>query len=334
MSFKFCLVGCGSFSNLFHGPAIREIINHLPSVEFAGCCDIVEDKAKRFRRSFDAAGHYTDIADMLDRVSPDAVLVAVPPPVTFAASRIVLERGIPLLLEKPPGLNTAQWSELTAIAGRTGTPTQVGFNRRYMPALTHALQILSAEFPPNAITQIEYAMIRFNRLSEDFSTTAIHALDTLLFLARSPLQEARFTFGAEIAQQPYRITMDATTVSGIHVHLDILPGAGRVSERICVHAIGQSLEVNVTSSPNGASKGNVDHWRNEGLVSSYSDTSTPALNRSGVYLEIAAFLTAISGKQTLPTPALADCHQQVALMEAIRERRTTPLAFPTGTVVL
>jgi len=328
MSDKLCLVGCGWFSNHFYGLAIRELVAAHPAAEFAACCDIVEERARSFRETFGARNHYTDLGTMLECERPAAVLLAVPPSITHEAATLVLERNIPLLIEKPPGLTIAQWTGLTALAARRGTPTQIAFNRRYMPALIHARDILQKAFPPEDISQIKYEMIRHSRLSEDFSTTAIHALDTLLFLTRSALREARLSFSAAATRQPCRITLDATTVSGINVRLDILPGAGRISERISIHAIGQSMEINIIASPQGMPHGSVVHWRNGDLVNSHADNKTSPLIQSGVYPEVAAFYTSVCLDRQPPTPSLAECYQQVALMEAIRNRCSTPISFP------
>jgi hypothetical protein len=69
-------------------------------------------------------------------------------------------------------------------------------------------------------------------------------------------------------------------------------------------------------------------------VDSYSDSKLPPSVRSGVYPQLAAFHAAVSSRKLLPTPALSDCYQQVALMEAMRNRCTTPLTFVNGLITL
>ena len=45
---------------------------------------------------------------MLTAERPDAVVVAVPPAMTCRIASLVLERGIRVLIEKPPGMTTAE----------------------------------------------------------------------------------------------------------------------------------------------------------------------------------------------------------------------------------
>ena len=52
---------------------------------------------------FGFARAYTDVAAMLDAERPDAAVLAVPVHLTAAVGAPLLERGLPLLLEKPPG---------------------------------------------------------------------------------------------------------------------------------------------------------------------------------------------------------------------------------------
>src|SRR5208283_4016601 len=133
---------------------------------------------------------------MLSAERPDAVVMAVPPAVACAAACPVLERGFPLLLEKPPGLTAAELDRLVAAAGRGGGRAQVAFNRRHMPVMQRALEILAGAFRRGSVERIDYDMIRHERWDPDFSTTAIHAIDAALVLARAPFRSAEIRYQA------------------------------------------------------------------------------------------------------------------------------------------
>jgi predicted dehydrogenase len=253
--------------------------------------------------------------------------MAVPSGVMFEAALRVLQEGVPLLLEKPPGLTLEQWASLEAVAVRDRVPNQVAFNRRHMPALGRARAVLEEKFTQAHISRISYTMLRCGRLNEDFSTTAIHALDTLLFLGGSPFTEAQFRFGPVERGQPVRITLDAVAQSGIRSHLDILPDAGRSVEMISVDAAGQTLEIRLAATPEADLQGEVDYWRRGVRHAVYSDAASPVHSRSGVYNEIAAFCAVVASATGRPAPTLSECGQQVALMEAIRSRRTDRLVW-------
>ncbi len=54
---------------------------------------------------------------------------------TAALTCQILHMGIPVQLEKPPGLTVTEVDAMIAAADQTGTPNQVAFNRRYTPLL-------------------------------------------------------------------------------------------------------------------------------------------------------------------------------------------------------
>lgn len=321
------MAGCGWFANHQYGPALRQLVAQQPTWEFAACCDVVESKARTFAAEFGARKVYADLATMCREVRPDVVLLAVPTGVMFEAARLVLGQGLPLLLEKPPGLTQEQWAALEAVAAIGRVPNQVAFNRRHMPAIGRARAVLEEKFAPARISRISYTMLRYGRLDEDFSTTAIHALDTLLYLGGSPFSEAQFRFGPVERGQPVRITMDAVTQSGLRSHLDILPDAGRSVELISIDAAGQTLEIRLAATPEAELQGEVDYWRCGVRHAVYSDAGTPIYQRSGVYNEIATFCATLEHRTGRPAPTLSECGQQVALMEAIRGRRTERLVW-------
>ena len=116
MSLRICMIGCGAFARVCHGPAQRRCSVEDPTVELAGCCDPAAERAREYAGAFGFGRHYTDLPAMLTAERPDAVVVAVPPAMTCRIASLVLERGIWVLIEKPPGMTTAELGQLTAAA--------------------------------------------------------------------------------------------------------------------------------------------------------------------------------------------------------------------------
>jgi predicted dehydrogenase len=265
---------------------------------------------------------------MLEAEAPDAVVLAVPPATTCRVASLVLEHGFPLLLEKPPGMTPAELDRLVAAAEGGGAKAQVAFNRRYMPVMLKAREVLDADFPPESVSRIDYEMVRFNRWEPDFSTTAIHALDAALFLARSPYVAAELHFQpqGQGEREAVNIAIEADCASGSHVLINIQPVTGRNAESVKIHTVGQFLAIKIPASPLSDEAGSLEHWRGNELVASCSDGAADAGERFGILRETEAFLDAVrSGTGFAPRPQ--DCRQQVALMEAIRLRRTGPICF-------
>lgn len=84
------------------------------------------------------APHYTDLVAMLATEKPDGVIVATPN-VAHADNAIAcIERGIPVLIEKPVTETAAKAQQVIAAAARHGVATLVGHHRRHSPILQEA----------------------------------------------------------------------------------------------------------------------------------------------------------------------------------------------------
>ncbi len=125
---KLAQIGCGEHARVAHGPSQRRCAAERPELVLAACCDVDAERAEAFRRDFGYDRAYADPAAMLEAERPDAVVLVVPVEKTVALGSLVLERGIPLLLEKPPGRTAAEVDRLSAAAqAGGGVPHQVAF---------------------------------------------------------------------------------------------------------------------------------------------------------------------------------------------------------------
>jgi len=240
MPFKICVVGCGHLSNTQHGPAILKYIEQNEGVVFAACCDIDEQKAREYKDKFKLSGYYTDFIEMLDTEKPDAVSLICPENKTAELSCRIMERGYPLLLEKPPGLNGGETQRMMEVAEKYGTPNQVAFNRRYIPLVQKMMEILGDSSDKGGKTEIMdicYRMIRVNRRDTDFATTAIHGIDLVKFIAGSNYKQVDFRFNElpQYGKNVANIHIDGIMDSGTVIHMDFLPMSGVVTERLEVN---------------------------------------------------------------------------------------------------
>ena len=322
---KLCMIGCGNFARQLHGPAQQRCAAQDPGLVLAACCDIDGARARDYAATFGYARHYADPAALLATERPDAVVLAVPPEVTCAAASQVLLTGIPLLLEKPPGRSAAELARLVAAAAKGGGPAQVGFNRRHMPVLRRARAILDADFAATPAVRIDYEMLRFDRWDRDFSTTAVHAIDAVRFLAGSPFRTARFDYQPLVGgeRETAGVSLDLECVSGLRARLEIQPVAGLNTERVRIHAVGQTLAITIPYPGQRSSDGAVEHWRGDELVAEFSDAGCDVFEKMGVLDETRSFLAAVRSGTGF-RPGLAECHQPVALMEAMRLRLSEP----------
>ena len=86
---------------------------------------------------------FDDWRGMLDRVRPDACLVAIPPFAHGPFEDELIDRGIPFLVEKPVGLELTAARRIEAkIAGR-GLLVGVGYNARFTAGVMRAKEVLA-----------------------------------------------------------------------------------------------------------------------------------------------------------------------------------------------
>jgi myo-inositol 2-dehydrogenase/D-chiro-inositol 1-dehydrogenase len=325
------MIGCGSFARLCHGPAQQGAAASRAGVILAACCDSDRARARAYQEAFGYRRHYADAEEMLREERPAAVILAVPPEAARAAAAPVLARGIPILLEKPPGLTPAELEELIAAAAQGRAAAQVGFNRRYMPVMDAAREFLRGFQRPGQPLRVTYEMTRQERWDRDFSTTAVHAIDAALLLAGAPFRRVRIAYEAHRrgSLEAWDAAISAECGAGTEALIRIRPVSAQTTDAATVEAAGESLAVKIPVSPQSEGDGLAEHRRDGALVRAFSDRASGAVGRMGVLGETLAFLDGVRAGAPL-RPSLADCRQQVALMDAVRRRLEGPLEFAEG----
>ncbi len=192
--FKICCVGCGDMSIRGHGPALKHYKEANPGVELTACCDIDETRATDYREKFGFNKYYTNMQVMLDTEKPDAVCLVVPVCLTAKMAVEVMEKGYPVIMEKPPGMNRDETLKIIEAAKKYNVHNRVAFNRRYMPIVQTLKNYLEKSFKPEEIQNIQCYFSRVGRHDADFSTTAIHGIDTVKFIAESDYKRVKFVY--------------------------------------------------------------------------------------------------------------------------------------------
>jgi predicted dehydrogenase len=321
---RLCQIGCGEHARVAHGPSQGRCARERPGLVLAGCCDLDPERAESFRRDFGYARAYADPAAMLDAERPDAAVVVVPVERTVGVGSMVLGRGIPLLLEKPPGETTADVDRLVAAAESEGRAVkhQVAFNRRFAPMIQEMRRRIGEAGP---LQHVHYEMTRVERRDADFSTTAIHGLDAVRYLAGADYAEARFRYREmpDLGRGVANILVDAVLTSGATAHLAFCPVAGVLVERATAHADGHTLFLHVPMWSGVDSPGRLQHFAGGTLAADLRGDAvgdgTALFELGGFYRETAAFLDAVEAGRP-PSPSLRESRQSVAIAECVRVR--------------
>jgi len=121
-------VGAGYFSQ-FQYQGWRNIAE----VECAALANRDIEKGRQMARRFGVPHVFGGLAELLDTVRPDLLDVITPPSTHREFVTTAIERGIPVICQKPFGQTYAEAMAITDIAERAGVPLIVHENFRWAP---------------------------------------------------------------------------------------------------------------------------------------------------------------------------------------------------------
>jgi predicted dehydrogenase len=121
---RLAIVGCGTVSERFHGPALRGFDGFAPVV----LVDRDQNRAERLRSYFPSAAIELDFGNLRGRV--DAAIVALPNHLNASAACELIEGGISVLIEKPFAMSIEAATGLEVAVSKGGAKVAIGFIRR------------------------------------------------------------------------------------------------------------------------------------------------------------------------------------------------------------
>lgn len=132
------IIGCGIIANA-----------HLPYVKQAGgepvaVCDLSIATAGELADRFGIQRVYRDVEEMLACEKLDAVHILTPPHTHARVAILVLEKGIPALIEKPLALRVDEVEAMAAAARRGNTFFTADHNRLFDPPMLEAKRIVES----------------------------------------------------------------------------------------------------------------------------------------------------------------------------------------------
>ena len=184
------LVGFGNI-----GKHHARVLSSLSGVHFAGICDADAQRAET------CGGHYhvpwfTDIESMLEAVTPAALIIATPTHTHCALAAVCIDRGIPVLVEKPVSADSQEARALALAAAHKGVTVAVGHTERFNPAVI-ALKKLIDEGgigQPLLIHARRLGMKKsFNPQNNVITELGIHDIEVCSFLMDSGTQPVSCT---------------------------------------------------------------------------------------------------------------------------------------------
>ncbi len=130
------MVGCGYISDVY-----MEAFRGLPEVRVAAACDTDAERLAAFCAKYRIDRGFTDVGELLECDKLSFVVIAAPPSTHYGLCRAALDRGVPVLVEKPACMSLAEAQELAERSARTGVPVAVMQNYRFKDAVLKARRL-------------------------------------------------------------------------------------------------------------------------------------------------------------------------------------------------
>jgi predicted dehydrogenase len=308
---RIALVGCGEHSEGSHAaPLARYAAAHPGAISLVAACDLNVARAEEFCRRFGFARAYNDVEKLLAEEPIDACVAVMPVERIAEAGAMLLERGVPCVIEKPLGASFAEVERLARVARETGTPHMVSVNRRFIPFLNRAIRFVTEVGGPR---YVRATMARHARDESDFiTTTAIHAVDALRHVAGEVADFKSKLIGGRGAAHWYVISLDFA--GGVAGQVEILPTAGVVEETYELFGEGARAQVVCGSG----SQRSLRCWRGGRLEIDETADDVPEDVRNGGYDEVVEFVSALAAGER-PRPTIEDVLPSVRICFSIAE---------------
>ncbi len=183
---RVCFIGAGNMANAVHYPSLAE----MDDVDLVGICELNTERLEATADRYGVEGRFTDYRVMVEETQPDAIYIIMPPHHLYDLTIDCLEMGLNVFVEKPPGISAHQVTWMARYAEKNDVLGMVGWNRRFIPVLTHCReQVLAHSDRVQQVVSTFYkcypeAQGPYYRGAIDIlSCDAVHAVDTLRWLA-------------------------------------------------------------------------------------------------------------------------------------------------------
>lgn len=127
----------------------------MPDVEMVAMADINKAGMARWTTQYGIPDAFTDYAEMLKKVKPDAVSVCTPNGLHAPATIAALKAGAHVLVEKPLAMNAKEGKQMLDAAKRAKRKLVIGFQQRFDA---------KAQYLKNAVDAGQFGKVLFGRV--------------------------------------------------------------------------------------------------------------------------------------------------------------------------
>lgn len=121
----------------------RQHCQHLEGLAEARLCTVADPGPQAVAFAAECGvPHFADHRQMLAEARPQAAIVANPNNLHVGTALDCIAAGVPVLLEKPVGVQLGEVRELVAASAHAGVPVLVGHHRRHNPLIARARELV------------------------------------------------------------------------------------------------------------------------------------------------------------------------------------------------
>ncbi len=200
---KLGVVGCGRVFERYHLPALKQ----SPNWKLGAVCEPLKQRREWIQEIFQEVAVFESLPSFLEAPALDAVLITTPPATHCQLALQVLEKGLPVLVEKPMALTVSEASLMLETSRRAQKPLWVGFNRRFRAPYLNLKEKL-AVIPKDSIQAIRFDLILDSQNWQSVTPymgqeaagggvlddVASHQLDLLAWLLDQPVTEVKAAY--------------------------------------------------------------------------------------------------------------------------------------------
>ena len=309
---RIAIVGAGKMARLH-----LQTLKAMPGVRLVGICNRSSMAGQSLVREFGIDGVYQNLTRMLEETAPDAVFVAVSHAANFEVASILLETGIPCLLEKPAGYSSEETNLLADMAEAHGSLNIVGVNRRFYSVINQALLAILQQGPVRGILVEAHEPLLEYRSRQQFDdwlynswmkANTIHAIDLLRMIGGDVVRVQALQrsidepFGDNFSAA---IEFESGMLGTFIAHWNSARGFG-------LKIFGEGVTAELWPLEQGFILYDTGHRIK--LRPDWADTHF----KPGLYAQNAAFLQAVCDRIPIPYPA-SDLQDQVKTMQLIEQ---------------
>ncbi len=283
-----CVIGLGWMGRLH-----LRVYSEMRDVNVVGVMDIDPEIRSQVQKQY-GVPVFDNLEELLE-TKPEAVSVCVPTVLHHETAMAVIERGIPLLVEKPLAASAAQSREIVASANEAGVPLMVGHIERFNPAVQRIRELIAEDEHVISI-QIERVGPYPPRIQDVgvIRDLASHDIDLVHHLSGSKYQSINGVTSCNIGEHEDTVIISAKMENGILAQINCNWITPYKSRRIHVATNTRYIEGNLITQQVK------EYSKFERYDASYNVREWPVMYREPVKEELSAYLSAVREGRSMP----------------------------------